>query len=216
MPDWPVGLHPVLVPAAVTCVTGLCIRHRVEPAIRSPPERALASDDGREAGAGAIQSFLAGFAAATVDASAAVEKANNGHDQQCRKRARPAGPQGHPDPRAWKQPSHDLRHTQAQGHRAQHEGQRQGAHTPRKRRPQPCPSREARDRARGQKRTPLAHAKSPAKAQNLVAVDVTQGMVRKTVVHMRPPSQAINAKGQGRGDARNRHDTLGASLTAVP
>jgi hypothetical protein len=41
-------------------------------------------------------------------------------------------------------------------------------------------------------------------------------MVRKTVVHMRSPSQAIDAKGQGRRDARNRHGALGASLTAVP
>jgi hypothetical protein len=41
-------------------------------------------------------------------------------------------------------------------------------------------------------------------------------MVRETVIQMRPPSEAIDAKSQRRRDARNRHETLGESLTAVP
>jgi len=203
-------------PAAITRAAGRHLRHHLKPTIRPPPERALAANDGCEAGARAMQSFVAGFAAATVDASAAVKSASDGHEKQSRKRARPASPQRDPHPRAREQTSHDLRHAQPQGHRAQHERQRQGAHAPQRRWPHPCPSRNTRNQARGQKRAALAHAEAPANPQDLAAVGVAQGVVRETVIQMRPPSEAIDAKSQGRRDARNRHEALGESLTAVP
>jgi hypothetical protein len=75
---------------------------------------------------------------------------------------------------------------------------------------------DAREYARGKKHTTLAQPEALANAQNLATVNLAQGMVRIAMKGVRPPSEAINAKGQWRRDARDRHETLAASLTAVP
>jgi hypothetical protein len=163
-----------------------------------------------------MQPFVAGLAADTVDTSATVEHPGNGRDEESRQYARPAGPQGDPQRGARQQATDDLRHAQLQGHSAQHKRQCQGARTPRRRRPHPCPSRDTREQTRGQKRTPLAYSEAPTNAQDLAAVGITQGMMREAVIQMCPPSEPIDPERQGRRDARSRHKTLGASLTAVP
>jgi hypothetical protein len=41
-------------------------------------------------------------------------------------------------------------------------------------------------------------------------------VVCKAMKRVRPPREAIDPESQGRRDARDRHEALGASLTAVP
>jgi hypothetical protein len=83
-----------------------------------------------------------------------------------------------------------------------------------------CPADDTRNQACGEKRAPLAHAQAPAHTQNLVLVGITQGMVGEAVKGVRPPSQPIDPSRQPsrqrRRNVRNRHEILGASLTAVP
>jgi len=130
----------------------------LKPAVHAPPERALATNRRREAGARTAQSLVAGSAAAAFHTSPAVEDASEGHDEYSRKCGRPSGPESHSQPGARNQPSHDFRHAPPQRKYTHGQRQQDGDHPPRKRRAHHGPDNDPRDQAHGEKRATLAYA----------------------------------------------------------
>jgi hypothetical protein len=210
------SLLPVLGATAIDAMPSLSVREHAKPAIGAPPERMFATDDRGEAGTRVGLTFGTCLTAATIDATAAVEHPNAGHDDHGPNHARPTGPHGHAHGSPRKQTPRRLRQPQPQRQRAQRQRQQQSTDAPPKCWSHKAAANGTRNQARREKRATLAQAGPPTEAQNLVPVGFAQGMVGETVEGVRPSSQPIDSSSQRPRNARNRHDTLGASLTAVP